>query len=122
MENESIAVCRPCGGTGDQHRRTLPRPSPDFQQCPACRGEGNVLDLVEHEAALVEGKKLRLVAEGGKYQINGTSVTPRMYRAVAELALGFWDRQRSALEALPKKAEVKAVEEEGAEDAEREGA
>ncbi len=88
--------CGACSGTGDKLGRGIARTNPAFQQCPDCAGAGRVLDLSEYEDAVAGSKKVRLVAANGKFEINGTRVTPRYFNAVLALAMRKWTQPEPA--------------------------
>ena len=99
MLNEPNTECEACHGTGDKLGRNISRDIAAFQQCPACAGAGRVLDLSEYEDAIENSRKLRMVASNGKFEINGTRVTPRYFNAVLALAMRKWTQPEPEPEA-----------------------
>lgn len=58
---ESLKKCEDCDGTGDRFKRAEVA-GPLKQQCPACRGEGMVVDIAPFVEALERGPGLLLRA------------------------------------------------------------
>lgn len=114
MEYEAEKNCDSCNGTGDRLGRKGGRAMAGFQQCPTCKGTGNVLDLTEYEDALTDGKKLRFVADKGKFTINGADVSRRMFMAALFTAMKYWERPPEDME-RPQEYAAKISEVESAE-------
>lgn len=119
MAYEAEKNCDSCNGTGDKLGRKGGRAVAGFQQCPTCKGTGKTLDLTEYEDALTDGKKLRFVADKGKFTINGAEASRRMFMAALFTAMKYWERPPEDLE-RPQEyaAEAKSEEAEYGEDEE----